>query len=85
MIWPGPTQFSVAGEERRARDERHAEEMRGVLYREAHTAEYANVRIMAADKYLNRLEGLPKAKADDAEDNRNIIIIHGGLPDADPN
>lgn len=61
---PGPDHghYSIEGEARAARQERHAEEMREILYDVAHTAQEPNLRIQVADKLLNRIEGLPVAK-----------------------
>lgn len=64
---PGRGHYSIEGEARVARHERHAEEMREILYEVAHTAEQPSLQIQAADKLLNRIEGLPVAKVVTAE------------------
>jgi hypothetical protein len=49
-----------------------------ILYEIAHNAnETGGLRIQAADKLLNRIEGAPVAKE---QDTVTKIIIEGGLP-----
>ena len=61
---PGRGHFSVAGEDRRARDERHAEEMREVQYKLAHGAAREETRLAAANALQNRIEGAPVQRAE---------------------
>ncbi len=65
---PGRGHFSIAGEEKRERNDRHAEEMRALYYEFAHDPEQpAMVRINAATHLLNRIDGLPTATVVSAE------------------
>ena len=61
---PGRGHFTLAGEERRARNERHAEEMREVQYDLAHNAKREETKLAAASAYQNRLEGAPLQRAE---------------------
>jgi hypothetical protein len=76
---PGRGKFSIEGEDRATRRARHAEEMCEVLYIVAHNAEQPGLRIQAADKLLDRIEGRPGPKRDEVRDPIQIII-EGGLP-----
>jgi len=76
---PGRGRYTVAGEARAARRERLADEMCEILYTIAHTAEQPSLRIQAADKLLDRIEGRPAIKSSDVVDPIQIII-EGGLP-----
>jgi hypothetical protein len=49
-----------------------------ILYGIAHNAYEPGLRIQAADKLLNRIEGLPVAKTE--QGGTTTIIIEGGLP-----
>ncbi len=55
----GRGNFSLAGEERRARDERHAELMKERMFTLALGAEREETQLSASVAYLNRLEGTP--------------------------
>jgi hypothetical protein len=60
---PGRGRYSIAGEQKREQNERHAEEMRELYYEFAlDPGQPAMVRINAATHLLNRLDGLPVAK-----------------------
>jgi len=60
---PGRGHYSVAGEERRERKERLAEEMCELYYTFAHDPEQPTmVRLSAATHLLNRIDGLAVAK-----------------------
>ncbi len=60
---PGRGKFSLKGEERVARNARHAEEMRKLYYEFAlDPAKEDSTRLSAATHLLNRLEGSPVAK-----------------------
>jgi hypothetical protein len=50
-----------------------------ILYEIAHNANETGLRIQAADKLLNRIEGLPVAKTE--QDGVTKITIEGGLPE----
>ena len=76
---PGRGNFTIEGEDRATRRARHAEEMCEILYKVAHNAEQPSLRIQAADKLLDRIEGRPGPKRDDVRDPIQIII-EGGLP-----
>lgn len=74
----GRRNFSQEGEARAERRARHVEEMCEILYGIAHNAYEPGLRIQAADKLLNRIEGLPVAKTE--QGGTTTIIIEGGLP-----
>jgi hypothetical protein len=77
---PGRGSFSREGEARAERRARHVAEMCEILYEIAHNAdEPGSLRIQAADKLLDRIEGRPGLKPDDVRDPIQIII-EGGLP-----
>jgi len=60
---PGRGKFSLEGEERAARNTRHAEEMRSLYYEFALDPNKDDgTRLSAATHLLNRLEGSPVAK-----------------------
>jgi len=78
---PGRRNFSQEGEQRAERRARHADEMREILYEIAHNPnESAGLRIHAADKLLNRIEGTPIRRETNGT-NEVRIVIEGGLPD----
>lgn len=56
---PGRGHFSIAGEARVDRESRHMEEMKEILYDAAHDAENETNRLLAAEKLMNRIEGMP--------------------------
>ena len=65
---PGRGHFSIAGEARRERKERLAEEMCELYYTFAHDPKKPDmVRLSAATHLLNRIDGLPVAKIVTAE------------------
>lgn len=65
---PGRGRYSIEGEIRSARRERHAEEMLELYYALAHDPEEsATIRLTAATHLLNRIDGLPVAKVVTAE------------------
>jgi hypothetical protein len=51
-----------------------------VLYEIAHNANETGLRIQAADKLLNRLDGSPVARTEQGGDGTLKIVIEGGLP-----
>lgn len=60
---PGRGHYSIKGEEKRARDERLAEEMRALYYDVAMTPDEPTPnRLAAATHLLNRIEGAPIAR-----------------------
>ena len=78
---PGRGRFSIEGEARQDREERHSEEMREVLYtiaRDANAPEM--VRLHAADKMLDRIEGRPIARDANSDAKELRVVIEGGLP-----
>ena len=77
---PGRRNFSQEGEERAERRARHADEMCEILYEIAHNVnENVGLRIQAADKLLNRIEG-PPMRHEANGTNEVRIVIEGGLP-----
>lgn len=70
---PGRGNFSIAGEDRAAREERHAEEMRQIYYDFAtDDVREDNIRLSAATHLLDRIEGKPAQK-----------VAHSGRIDSD--
>jgi hypothetical protein len=60
---PGRGHFSIAGEQRMERESRQAQEMRELLYGFATDDEREDaIRLQAANKLLDRIEGLPVQK-----------------------
>lgn len=63
ISWFNSRETARAGEQKRERNERHAEEMRELYYTFAHDPEQpAMMRLSAATHLLNRIDGLPVAK-----------------------
>jgi len=56
---PGRGNYTKEGEARLERQTRHAEEMKELLYELAHGGVREETRMNAAEKLLNRIEGLP--------------------------
>lgn len=74
---PGRGHFSIAGEARCKRNERLAEEMCEFAIAQDAAAP-PMVRVHAAERLLNRIEGPPiRCEADTTNDR---IVIEGGLP-----
>ena len=81
---PGRGNFSVAGEAREQRNERIAEEMCELYYSIAlDVRQPSMVRVHAAERLLNRIEGTP-VKRETNGTNEVRIVIEGGLPDRNP-
>ena len=79
---PGRGHYSVEGEARLERQARHAEVMKQILFGVA-TSEVADdgVRVQAAEKMLNRLEGLPVQKVITAETDPVSMLSDDQLDD----
>lgn len=75
---PGRGNYSIPGEAKAQRNERHAEEMRELYYTFAHDiAKKDEVRMTAATHLLNRIEGMPASGKDGAKQEVKIIVENG--------
>lgn len=73
---PGRGNYSITGEAKAQRNERHAEEMRELYYTFAHDeAKKDEVRMTAATHLLNRIEGMPASGKDGESKQININVI----------